>query len=342
MKKILISSLEYSSNSYLDELFLGVDDMELFGIFDFGGRRGEYSLKDFSIMGFSDAIKKLPFLKKVQNYMIDIASECDVVLLSDSSSFNLPLAKKLKKIYPDKPIYYFILPQVWAWKSWRVKALQKHCDRLLGIIPFEERMYTSKYEYVGHPLLDRIERLDRQESGEKIAFMPGSRASEIRSLMPLFKEVSQKLGKTSTLIIPPFLKDRVGEIYGDVSGFELYTDVNEGLKGCEFAYVCSGTATLEVSLKGIPLVLAYKAKMLDYLIVKSLVNVDFAGLANIFGQNGGFGQVHEELLQGDVRVDKLLSAYEKCDRDRFYEKSEELWSYLGHGSQKRVKEILRS
>ncbi|MFW6307608.1 MAG: lipid-A-disaccharide synthase, partial [Campylobacterales bacterium] len=299
MKKVLVSSLEYSSNSYLDELFLGMNDMELFGIFDFGGRRGEYSLKDFSIMGFADVFRKLPLIKKAQNYMLDIASECDVVLLSDSSSFNLPLAKKLKKHYPNKPIYYFILPQVWAWKSWRAKQLEKYCDKLLGIIPFEQKMYSAKYEFVGHPLLDRIERPNQKANGDKIAFMPGSRVSEIRSLMPLFKEVSQKLGKTSTLIIPPFLKDRVDEIYGDVSGFELYTDVNEGLVGCEFAYVCSGTATLEVSLKGIPLVLAYKAKMLDYLIVKSLVNVDFAGLANIFGQNGGFGQVHEELLQGD-------------------------------------------
>ncbi|HFU77917.1 MAG TPA: lipid-A-disaccharide synthase, partial [Epsilonproteobacteria bacterium] len=196
--KILVSALEPSSNLHLKEVLKHTHDVELLGIFDKSIENGTplYDISEMAIMGVVDALKKLRWFFKVADEMVALAKEVDKVLLMDSSGFNLPLAKKLKTAYPDKEIIYYILPQIWASRPKRAIKLEKYCDRLLGILPFEVDYYPQKKaEYVGHPLLDEIQvhRIE-EDTRNVIAFMPGSRKSEITRLMPIFLELRRKLG----------------------------------------------------------------------------------------------------------------------------------------------------
>ena len=349
--------------------------------------------QDFSIMGFVDVAKKLPFILKAQKTMLHTAKEADKILFLDSSSFHIPLAKKIKSSGIKSPIYYYILPQVWAWKPWRTKKLEAFFDKLLAILPFELSYYSlearqgKKIEFVGHPLLDELDftilesRQSRQAQSAQgknshtqnlqdkspqdkspqnqnlrnstkniakhIVFMPGSRRGEIARIFPTFIEVAHLLEQknicTKTLVIPTFFASKsqkeLESIYGDLSGFELSFDTQKSLKEADFAFICSGTATLEAALLGTPFVLCYKAATLDYLIAMAFVGLRYIGLANIFynalcGESAGRGEskMHEELIQGDMSVDNLLSVYnselERAKNGHFIKCAKELWEYL--------------
>jgi lipid-A-disaccharide synthase len=265
----------------------------------------------------------------------------------DSSGFNLPLAKKLKARYPEKEIIYYILPQVWASRPKRVEKLEKYCDRLLGILPFEVDYYPQKRaEYVGHPLLDEID-VVRNETRVKgtIAFLPGSRPSEITKLMPIFLEVRRKLGNDihPLLVIPQsFSKQKIAKLYKGNREFEIVRDTHKALSRSEFAFICSGTATLEAALIGTPFTLAYIAKKLDYFIGTKLLHITQVGLANIILTRFNGTTLHKELLQEEVTVENLLAEYRETDRTIFAQKAKELRAYLAHGSSENVAKIICS
>lgn len=341
--KILVSALEKSANVHLKEV-LKHSNFEICGIFDKSFGNSIIDLQSLSVMGFSDVLKKIGLFLNLQKEMLSLAKDVDKVLLMDSSGFNLPLAKKIKSKYPDKKIIYYILPQAWAWRRGRIKTLEKYIDKLCSILPFEKKYYSKNapIEYVGHPLLDEIK--DFKTSPTKsgiVAFMPGSRRSEIRSLMPIFREVRKNIDKKALLVIPPHFEN-IEEIYGDVEGFEITYNPYEALKNSEFAFICSGTATLESTLIGTPFVLAYKAKPLDYFIAKNLVDLKYVGLANIFMEDMKKSPIHPEFLQQDVTAENLLNAYESFDNKKFLENSILIREYLQQGSSKRVAEILKT
>jgi len=339
--RIVVSALEPSSNLHLKEVLKYTKDIELIGIFDKSLGSPLYDVSDMAIMGIVDAIKKLRWFFKVADEVVEIAKDADKILLMDSSGFNIPLAKKLKTIYPDKEIIYYILPQVWASRPKRVKKLELYCDRLLGILPFEIEYYTNKAQYIGHPLLDEIK---IENSGKKgtISFMPGSRKSEINRLLPIFREVRAKLSdKRAILVIPSsFSDEKIESIYGDIDEFEISRDTHTALAESEFAFICSGTATLESALIGTPFTLSYIAKKVDYFIGTKLLNITQVGLANIILTHYNNTTLHNELLQDAVTVDNLLNEYYSTDREIFRQKANELREYLKHGSSKNVASIL--
>jgi len=341
--KLLVSALEPSSNLHLKEVIKQTQNIELLGIFDKSLGTPLYDISDMAIMGFVDAIKKLKWFLGLADELVELAKDADKILLMDSSAFNIPLAKKLKKAYPQKEIIYYILPQVWASRPKRVKKLEKYCDKLLGILPFEIKYYQKKAKYVGHPLLDEIKVSNQNQKGT-ITFMPGSRKSEINRLLPIFKEVRDKLPqKRAILVIPPnFSNEKIESLYGDISKFEISKDTHNSLAKSEFAFICSGTATLESALIGTPFVLSYVAKKLDYFIGKRLLNITQVGLANIILTNYNNTTLHKELLQEEVTVENLLKEYQSTDRELFTKKAKELKEYLSHGSSKRVALELRS
>jgi len=346
--KLLVSALEPSSNLHLKELLKHTHDVELLGIFDNNIKEGTplYDISQMAIMGVVDAIKKLRWFFKVADEMVELAKEADKVLLMDSSGFNLPLAKKLKEKYPNKVIIYYILPQVWASRPKRVKKLEKYCDRLLGILPFEIAYYSSgKAEYVGHPLLDEIDvhRIEEETKG-CIAFMPGSRKSEISRLMPIFLELRRKFPDIRPLLVipPSFSRNKIAKLYKGNREFEIVRNTHEALRRAEFAFICSGTATLEAALIGTPFTLAYIAKKVDFFIGTKLLGITQVGLANIILTHCNDTTLHNELLQEEVTVDNLLKEYYNTDRKIFKEKAEELKRYLSHGSSKNVAEIIMS
>ncbi len=345
--KILVSALEHSANVHLKSLTkeLG-DDVELLGIFDKALGDPIVDLRSLAIMGIVDALKKLRFFFKLADEMVELAKHADKVLLIDSSGFNLPLAKKLKKRYPDKEIIYYILPQAWAWKKKRIPVLAQTIDKLASILPFEPSYYPkdAPIEYVGHPLLDQITTFKSTLNKEihHITFMPGSRKGEIKRLMPVFKELRPLLNiQKATLIIPKyFTQEQIAELYGELSGFEVVHNPHETLYEADFAFICSGTATLESALIGTPFVLAYKAKPLDYFIGSRLVQLDFVGLANIMFQKYKNKQIHPEVLQDEVTPHNLLALYNNYDTTSFIQHAKELRAYLQHGSSKRVAQLI--
>ena len=339
--KLLVSALEPSSNLHLKELLKHTQEVELLGIFDQSLGQPLYDVSDMAIMGVVDAIKKLRWFFKVADEMVTLAKDADKILLMDSSGFNLPLAKRLKKAYPHKEIIYYILPQVWASRPKRSKKLETYCDRLLGILPFEVDYYQSKAQYVGHPLLDEIHLL-HQASAQSIAFMPGSRPSEIQRLLPIFREVRARLSQHRALLIIPksFSDEKITQLYGDLKEFEVHRETHQALAQSSFAFICSGTATLESALIGTPFVLSYIAKKIDYFLATKLLNITHVGLANIILQHHNQSTLHQELLQEEVTVENLLRAYQKTDRNRFAQKAQELRTYLDHGSAKNVADIV--
>ena len=346
--KLLVSAMEASSNIHLKELKKYLDeDIELVGVFDKELGNPLYDLTSLAIMGFVDALKKLRFFFQLRNELVELARDCDKVLLMDSSGFNLPLAKKLRVTYPNKEIIYYILPQAWAWKKGRVKKLEAYCSKLCSIIPFESEIYNDKNKitYVGHPLLDEIKEFKTQFlETNKIAFMPGSRKTEITNLMPIFKELVKKIpNKEYILIIPAkFEENYIKKIYGDISEFSISRNTHETLKEAEYAFICSGTATLEAALIGTPFTLSYIAKKFDFFIGKMFVKLNFVGLANIFFEKMGKKPLHSEFLQEDVNVENLLNDYKNLDKKLFFENSKILREYLKNGSSQNVARIIQN
>jgi len=340
--KLLVSALEPSSNLHLREVLKHTDDVELMGIFDQSLGEPLYDISEMAIMGVVDAIKKLRWFFKVADEMVELAKEADKILLMDSSGFNLPLAKKLKAKYPNKEIIYYILPQVWASRPKRVEKLEKYCDKLLGILPFEVDYYPNKKaQYIGHPLLDEI-KVNYTASSDSISFMPGSRRSEISRLLPLFKIVREKLAEKQAVLIVPssFSEEKIKDLYGDISMFEISKETHVALAKSEFAFICSGTATLEAALIGTPFTLSYIAKKIDFFIGTKLLGITQVGLANIILTHYNNTTLHNELLQEEVTVENLLKEYYNTDRKIFAEKARELREYLGHGSSENVAKII--
>lgn len=392
--RLFLSALEPSANIHAKEVvreLLGLLDpestLEIVGVFDPSlfaelSHRGaiklapHYHPRDFSIMGFSDVAGKLPFLWRAQRELAAIALEAKVIMLMDSSSFHIRLSKRIRAMQPPNKratIYYYILPQLWAWKSWRAKILERYCDRLLGILPFEAEYYSKQAResgqlvYVGHPLLDELESnlLDsRAEMGASvrshtpcIAFMPGSRRGEIRRIFPTFYAVAKQLPNAKKLLVIPstFAQDssdmaHLQAIYesdpstkGALQEFTLCFETRSALMQADFAFICSGTATLEAALLGTPFVLGYKAAWLDYAIARCFVRLRYIGLANIFynalcGEKPGCGSstIHQELIQGSMSVENLLRAYHQAHAQDFIDSAYKLRAYLKHGSARNV------
>jgi lipid-A-disaccharide synthase len=246
----------------------------------------------------------------------------------------LPLAKAIKECNPNVQITYYILPQVWAWKAKRVAKVEKYCDNLASILPFEKQWYKGA-TYVGHPLMDSLPEARREPLGKgaPVAFLPGSRPKEIGRLMPIFRELTSQFEGEKLLAIPPFIqKDKIPQIYGNIEEFSPIYDAKSALLKSHFAFVCSGTATLEAALLGVPFVLAYKANPLDYFIAKRFVKLKYAGLANILFDFMGKSPLHVELLQDALTSQALLETYQKSNPMEFITGAKILRDYLKNGS----------
>jgi len=338
--KLLVSALEPSANLHLKAILPHIDK-EIVGIFDKRFAKPIYDSQEFSVMGFLDVIPKIAKAKRAIKEMTELAKECNSVLLIDAPSFNLPLAKSIKKRYPQKKITYYILPKVWAWKKNRVKKIEKYCDNLASIFPFEDKFYNRSV-YIGNPILDEIKSFrNTKKRYDTVAFMPGSRVGEVKRLMPIFREVAKEIDKRKVIIVPPFLKgEDLTQTYGDISDFDISYMMQETLAHSDFAFICSGTATLEAAIIGTPFVLAYKARSIDYHIAKSFVKLPYVGLANLIFYFENKEQFHTELLQNSVTKENLLNAYLKHDSKAFEKRSLELRDILQNGSVKKLLNLI--
>ena len=347
--KLLISAIEPSANLHLKYILDELNKfqvsgskfrVDIVGVFDKRFGKPIIDSNEFNVMGFLDVIPKIKLAKEVINELVELSESCDKVLLIDAPSFNLRLAKKIKEKYSQKEIIYYILPKVWAWKKGRIKDVNKYVDKKAYIFPFEREIWKDGI-YVGNPLLDEIKEYRDDNVYNTVAFLPGSRKSEIKSLMPTFRILAEKIDKKAVLAVPEIYKDKIDEIYGDISGFEIVFDAKEALLKSDFAYICSGTATLEAAIIGTPFVLMYKTRRIEYLIAKSLVKLNYVGLANIIFEYEKLGEFHKEYLQ-NFNLQDLLNEYKISSLKTFKEKSKKLRNILKFGSAKNLAKLISS
>ncbi len=249
----------------------------------------------------------------------------DLVILIDYAEFNLMLAGAARRA--GVPVLYYITPQVWAWRRGRVGKLVHRAEKLAVVLPFEKDLFKragDRVAFVGHPLLDRVapvqgraETLSRHgfaPGARLLAILPGSRRAEVRYLLRPMVEAARVLARdhrlAPALALAPTLtpRDLVEQGRADLAGVRVVEgDTYSIIAASELALVTSGTATLETALLGCPMVIAYKASALTYIVGRMLVTgVDFIGMPNILAGR----QIVPELVQGGVTAENLVRAAE--------------------------------
>ncbi|MFM2307755.1 MAG: lipid-A-disaccharide synthase [Bacteroidota bacterium] len=269
-------------------------------------------IKDLAFMGFFEVVKHLPtILGNIEFCKRDIlAYQPDVVILIDYPGFNFRLFGFLKK--NNLKIFYYISPQLWAWKKGRVKKVKKYVDRMFVIFPFEVdfyKQYGVAVDFVGHPLLDELpdEVLKQDAAKDKvIAIVPGSRKQEITYLLPEYLKVVDQFPEYRFVVTG---MSALGEkLYRDIIGnrrVELVLDNTYGvLRQSTAAIVTSGTATLETALHRVPEVICYKGSWISYFIINALIDksIGFICIVNLICGK----RVVEELIQADVNKGRLV------------------------------------
>ncbi len=362
MKYFLIAG-EASGDLHGANLIAAIKQKDPAAVFNFwGGDRMQAQApgllthyKDVTIMGFVEVLLNLNKIfsnLRQCKYQIDTFRP-DVVILIDYPGFNLRIAEYCKS--KGIRVVYYIAPKVWAWKENRAKKLEKFVDDLLIIFPFEVdyfKKWDVKTHFVGNPLCDEIEhykfnsrfRENNNIDGRPIiALLPGSRKQEIKRMLPVMIEAT-KDHHTHQLVIAgapgisadfykPWLNDRLHLVFDQT--YDL-------LKNSDGAIVCSGTATLEAALLGVPQVCGYAGHPLSYFIAKQLVKVKYISLVNLCMNM----PVIKELIQFDVTANKIKSELDKVmpggsENRKLMENYEALQEKIGGpGASKRAAEVI--
>lgn len=315
--KILIVAAEASSAAYAVELLkiwksenrnihafgIGNQEMESLG-FEIVGRTEE-----LAVVGLQEIISHWGDIKKAFYSLIEKAElyKPDLILLMDYPEFNLRLAQKLKK--KGFTIAYYISPQIWAWRTYRVHKIRKIIDKMFVIFPFEEEFY-KKYnvpvEFVGHPLLDLLETYlpqktdiqktrDRLLKGKKLllGLMPGSRKSELKHNLQIQIETAKKISDERSdvqpvILVAPsldidFVKKKSEEL--GYSGLYLKEEPFRMICSSDVILCASGTATLMVGLCRCPMVIMYKMNSFSAFLARRLVtHIPYFGMVNLIMQ----------------------------------------------------------
>jgi len=305
MKKLFIITGEYSGESHasrvVGELLKIRPDIQIEGV---GGELLKNSgVKIFTNhekmgkAGINLKIIKEHFLlgKKIVDYLKN-EYKPDLVLLVDYGAFNLAISKYLKKA--GIKTFYFIPPQVWASRKWRLKIIKKNIDKVLTIFPFEKELYEKEginSEFVGHPLAKELpQKADKEEFFKRhnldlnkklVSVFPGSRIFEIKFLLDIFIKSAQLLQKFDNNIQvvfshAPNLPDNVFK--NKLDNYKVIKGENRALLSVSDALIlASGTVALEACMYKIPMIIAYRGPFLFYLIYLMLCSINRACLVNI-------------------------------------------------------------
>jgi lipid-A-disaccharide synthase len=307
-------------------------------------------IRDLAFMGFLEVVKHLPtILGNISFCKKDIlAYEPDVVILIDYPGFNFRLFEFIKQHHFE--LFYYISPQLWAWKAGRVKKVKQYVDRMFVIFPFEKEFYASHgvdVDFVGHPLLDELNQppaTSHQPPDKIIALLPGSRKQEINKLLPEYLKVIPQFPDYKFVIagISDLGKDFYRSIIGNAQ-CEIEWDNTYGLLNkARAAVVTSGTATLETALYNVPEVVCYKSSPLSYLIARQLVKgIKYICIVNLIADK----KIVTELIQDDVNptnlkreLDALLN---RTERETIFQGYEEVRKLLGEsGASDRAAELM--
>jgi lipid-A-disaccharide synthase len=240
------------------------------------------------------------------------------VILLDCPDFHFRVAKIARGL--GIPVYYYISPQVWAWRSGRVEFLRKNTRRVLCILPFEKDFYAARgmdVDYVGHPLMDQIPLAELDAIAPEanlLGLLPGSRRKEISALLPEFARAARILRRTL-----PELRLALARAPGVEEGFlrqflppELPVEILDPaqrhrlMRRSRVLLAASGTVTLEAALIGTPTIVAYKLSALSFAFGKMVVQVPYASLANLIMGREVFPEMLQDKARGDLLAERAL------------------------------------
>ncbi|MEP6947308.1 MAG: lipid-A-disaccharide synthase [Acidobacteriota bacterium] len=324
---------------------------------------------DLSIIGVAEIAGALPIFLNAMRSLRRSATDRrpDVAVLIDFPEFNLKLAKALKK--RGIRVVYYISPQLWAWRKYRIRTVRKYVDLLLTILPFERQWYADRgvanVQYVGNPLALEVQAsLTRNEfcirhgldpKGPIVSLLPGSRQKEISKILPVLIETAAAMVRTRPsmqFVIPiadprhrPFVEETISGLLRETN-FPNVTIVEgetyDALNASDAAAVASGTATLETGMIGTPMAIVYKTTRLNYYLLKPLISVEHYGLINLIAEK----RLARELIQDEFTAETLATElFRLLDPEVNKQMRAELKSAtekLGHGgaSQRSAKAIL--
>ena len=318
---LLLSAGEASGDMYAARLATALQQRADLQIFGMGGPQmraaGVDIVTDYSevsVVGITEILSHLPSLIRAMRRLVAEAERRKpaFAILTDFPGFHLRLARKLKG-RGIKNIYY-ICPQFWAWRPWRVRVVRRRFAQALCIFPFEEKFYADAgvpVKFIGHPLVGAVHAsLDRQafcrEQGldpqkNLVTILPGSRAAELRQHLPVLREACQRIHSASPAQFvlaaapgsnvaslregwPPEIPVRVvlGQTYN-------------ALAAADAAVVSSGTATIEAALLDVPMVVVYRVTPLTAQLAKPLVRTPFFSMVNLIAGK----RAVPELIQDD-------------------------------------------
>ncbi|KAB2810033.1 lipid-A-disaccharide synthase [Phaeocystidibacter luteus] len=289
--------------------FWGGDQMA-----EVAGNPPEKHYKELAFMGFVEVIMNLrTILGNLKLAKADIeAFQPDALVLIDYPGFNMRIAEWAKK--QGIRIYYYISPQIWAWKQNRVHALKRDVTKMLTILPFEQAFYRGfdmDVDYVGHPLLDAIQDqpaksvadvLGNDDGRPVVALLPGSRKQEIKAMLNTMLEMPAKYPNYRFVVAgaPSQSRDFYDSL-GLGKAELLMNKTYDLLSIAHAACVTSGTATLETALFNVPEVVCYRGNSISYQIAKRLVKVKYISLVNLIADR----EVVVELIQREMNAKRL-------------------------------------
>jgi lipid-A-disaccharide synthase len=353
-KKVLIVAGESSADRYAGRLVRKVQERVAGERISFFGTGGDYMeragvqlhahIRDLAHIGPREALAHIRKYYETYRLLLRKVREerPTVAVLLDFPDFNLRLAKKMKRA--GVRVIYYISPQLWAWRRGRIRIVRRYVDKMLVILPFEEQFYRDhgvQVEFVGHPLLEDfapkrnrelfLHRLGLDPSLKTVALLPGSRRGEVEYILPTLLQSCRRIleKRPAQFVIsaaPSIDPEHLNRIFhatlpDDTSGFRVTTEESRDiLANSDFAFVKSGTSTLEAALVGTPFVMVYKISPASWMFGNILIRSEFKGLVNLIAGE----RIVPEYLQRDANPEVLSrAALEYLESDRMAEQMTE-------------------
>jgi lipid-A-disaccharide synthase len=302
------------------------------------GLESLFPISEMAVMGIVEILPKAPkLLRRVRETVEDAWQRRPVAVVSiDSKAFTMRVQKRLHKLRDaaggqGPKLIHWVPPTVWAWRPGRAKAIARHLDHLLTLFPFEPPYFEEHgldTTFVGHPAVGQPAgngaafrgRFRLPKGAPVLGVMPGSRPGEVRSLLPVFREVVARLaGRYQALqvVIPtvPLVADAVREETRDwrapVTVVQDPRYKYDAFAACTVALAASGTVTLELTLAGVPTVVAYRVNAVSAAIARRLIDPDAIVLTNKLLVR----RVIPQFIQEDCTADRLTVAVERLFDD---------------------------
>ena len=328
---LLLSAGEASGDMYAARLATALQQRADVNIFGMGGTQmraaGVDIITDYSevsVVGITEILSHLPSLIRAMRKLVNAAQERKpaLAILTDFPGFHLRLARKLK--FRKIPNAYYICPQFWAWRPWRVRIVRRRFKQALCIFPFEEKFYSDAgvpTKFIGHPLVGHVKpTLDRaafraahhfHPEEPLVAVLPGSRSAELRQHLPVLREACLRIHnvepRTQFVVAaapgsntPAAAALRQGWA-GNISLRVVANQTYDALAASDAAIVSSGTATVETALLDVPMVVVYRVTPLTALLAKPLVRTKFFSMVNLIAEK----RAVPELIQSDFTPDRV-------------------------------------